>query len=220
MNKPMLSSLAVLGALALASAGAQAQVVNGNFQNGLASWSTYGDVVAQGGTMTLTTAYIDTEDLPFNLSGHAAVDIGMVEAAAGVAPYALDLSATEYGFEGSLSTQSFNVAAGQTLSFSWSFSTHETQFEDHAFVVIDGQAFTLATRSSAVAGQQSFSHVFSSAGTANLAFGVIDTVDGLGVSSLAVSNVQLTTAVPEPTPAAMLLAGLGVMGLLARRRRG
>lgn len=33
------------------------------------------------------------------------------------------------------------------------------------------------------------------------------------------SNVSLTAAVPEPETYAMLLAGLGIMGLLARRRK-
>jgi hypothetical protein len=41
------------------------------------------------------------------------------------------------------------------------------------------------------------------------------TVDSLGTS---LDNVQLTP-VPEPGSTAMLLAGLGAMGLISRRRR-
>lgn len=222
MNKLSLHALLSSAALTalLLSGGAQAQLVNGDFQNGLSGWSTTGDVLAQGGSMTLTTAFNDSEEGPFNLSGNPAEYITVVEAAAGVAAFGLDLSLDEYGVEGSLARQSFGVAAGQTLSFSWTFSTLETLYQDHAFIVLDGQVLTLASRSGGPFGAQSYSHTFSNAGTATLAVGVIDTGDAIGVSSLNISDVQLTTAVPEPAPAALLLAGLGIVGLLARRRRG
>lgn len=205
-------------ALALGAGAAQAQVVNGDFQNGLTGWTTIGDLLAASGELTLTTAFIDDQDGPFNLSGQPAAWIEGVETVAGVAPLALDLAFPDSAYEGSAAQQTFAVTAGQELSFSWRFSTLETGFLDHAFVAIDGIVTTLATRGTG-SGLQSFSHVFTQDGTVSLAFGVVDTGDVTGVSSLAISNVQLAAAVPEPAPAAMLLAGLGVLGLLAKRRR-
>ena len=52
-----------------------------------------------------------------------------------------------------------------------------------------------------------------SAGNYTLAFGT-------GLGSLKVDDVQISvTAVPEPETYAMMLAGLGLMGTIARRRK-
>lgn len=214
MTRPLLRTLAAVS-LAAAAGAAQAEISNPGFDPGLAGWTVLGDARGQSGVLTLTSAFTDVEDGPFNLTGSPAVFVGSLESAAGVAPLAFD-TALESATEGSLVRQSFTVAAGQTLSFSWSFNTQETLFDDHAFVVVDGQVFTLSTRGAGTNG--SFSHTFGSAGTTTLAFGVVDTTDVLGVSSLSVGNLTIT-AVPEPTSGALLLAGLGVVGLLARRQR-
>src|SRR6266568_723370 len=167
-----LVAIGALGLLALSGNAAYAQAAT----DSLAGWSVDGDVVSQSGAITLTTAYLDGGgDQPANLSGNSAVDIGTLESAAGVPLYGLDLSAEEYGTEGSLIGQSFAATAGQTLSFDWSFSTLETMFQDRAFVVIDGQVITLATVSAPGAATQSFSYTFAQSGTSTLSFGVIDT---------------------------------------------
>jgi MYXO-CTERM domain-containing protein len=209
------NTLAVLAA-AMAAAGhpALAQADTGS----LAGWSTFGDVVAPNGAITLTTAFAQKgdPDAPFNLSGTGAIDIAAVEAGAGLAAYALDLSDIEPATEGSLVAQSFAANAGDTLSFSWQFTTLETDFEDHAFAVINGQVLTLATRSAPVAAQP-FSIVLTQAGMVSLAFGVVDTVDVLGVSSLGISNLVLTP-VPEPGRALLWLSGLAALVVLRRQR--
>lgn len=204
-------------ALAALACSAQAQVGTGS----LSGWTSVGDAASQGGSLWLSTAFIDGVDdgggYPFASS---AVDIASVETAAGLAPYALDLAPDDYATEGSLVSQSFTASAGQRLSFQWSFSTAETLFEDHAFVVINGQVSTLATRSAPGAAVNSFSQLIGQDGLVRLSFGVVDTQDVLGVSVLRIDNLQLA-AVPEPMPSAMLLAGLGVLGWVgARRRRG
>jgi hypothetical protein len=184
-----------------------------------AAWQTVGDALVDADVVALTTAYAvaGDPDAPFNLSGTSAVGIAAVEAAAGLAPYALDLSEDETGTEGSVAWQSFAVLAGDTLSFDWRFTTAETDFEDHAFLVLDGQLTTLATRSAPGAGVQRFSHVFDSAGLATLAVGVIDTVDVLGVSTLSVANLQITP-IPEPATALLWAAGLGALAAWRRRQ--
>lgn len=201
-------------ALALLAGGAQAQATTGS----LTGWTVLGDVIAQAGAIKLTTAFLDGfTDQPLNLSGTSAAYISAVETVAGVPPLALDLPEPEYGQEGSVVAQSFAVAAGSTLTFSWSFSTVEDLFQDRAFAVVNGQIFTLATRSAPGLATQTFSYTFASAGVATLALGVIDTGDVLGVSTLSVSNLAVT-AVPEPATLALLLAGLGLVGVAARRR--
>lgn len=218
-SKHRLLAASAVSLLALLGNGAYAQATTGS----LAGWNVFGDAVSQTGAITLTTAEIeDLADRASNLSGAPAVDIGVLEGAAGVAPYALDLSEAEYGNQGSLVSQSFAATAGQTLSFDWSFSTLETTFEDRAFVVIGGQVLTLATRSAPGAATQGFSYTFAQSGTAKLSLGVIDTVDYLGVSSLSVRNLQLSTVaapIPEPATWALLAGGLGLVGWCGRRRQ-
>lgn len=180
-----------------------------------AAWSTAGDVVDTGATLTLTTAWLapGDPDAPFNLSGVAAVDIALVEAAAGVPAFALDRG-EDAATEGSVAGQSLAVAAGDTLRFDWTFDSVDGSFADHAFAVLDGQVFTLATGPGASAG--TFSHVFDAAATVSFAVGVVDLVDVLGVSTLGVAGLTLTPAVPEPGGLALMLAGGAV--LWARRR--
>jgi hypothetical protein len=173
-----------------------------------------GDVLDTGATLTLTSAYLDgAEDQPFNVSGQSASDIGLVEIEAGVPAYALDLSSSEYGTEGSLASLQLDVAAHQTISFRWTFTTQESLFEDHAFAVIGGQVFTLATRTQPGGALQSFSHTFDLPGAYTLSVGVIDTVDVLGVSRLTVQDLQVSS-VPEPAIGWLALAG----GLVLRRK--
>lgn len=213
--KPNTLHLAAAAALALcATSTVHAQAGTGS----LAGWSTLGDVVSLAGALQLSTAYLGVEgDEPHNLSGDSAVDIVLVEAGASLPPYALDLPEPEYAREGSLASQTFDVAAGDTLRFEWSFSTVEDLFQDHAFVVLNGQALTLATRSQPGAGQTAWTHTFAGAGPVTLALGIVNTGDYLGVSTLAVSNLSLTP-VPEPATLALWLAGLGLLGGAARRR--
>ena len=208
------SSLLAAAALAAFACGnAQAQATTGS----LAGWTVTGDAVSTGGQISVTSAYFDEAG---NLSGNSAEDATVVAPAAGVAIDALDIGG-EYAYEGSLVSQSFSALAGQTLSFDWSFTTLETEFLDNAFVVINGTLVSLATTAAPGLASQTYSYTFASSGSVAFSFGVVDTGDYTGTSELTVGNLKLSTvtAVPEPATHALLLAGLGLVGAVAARRR-
>lgn len=238
--KSLFRSASVL-ALLLAASGAQAAVTNGSFAS-LSGWSAVGDVSAQGSRAWLTTASLGFEDdFPataglFNLSGISAVGIGSpaeVETLISLAPGTLDpdMSNGIAAYEGSALQQSFIAGAGDTLSFQWQLFSNEGQggMADYAFIVIDGQKVDLASAAAASttsgvfgfayeSGIASYSYTFGQGGQHTLAFGVADVNDYNVTTALAIDNVQLT-AVPEPEQYALMLAGLGLIGAAARRRR-
>jgi hypothetical protein len=224
---------------------AQAQIVNGGFESGLTGWITYGDVSTQGNApagsakLFLTTAgpSNETDEFnaagvpigPFNESGTAAVIAGQpggLETLGGTALGAFDTFSLS-AIEGSLARQSFTAQAGDIFSFTWNFGTRETAL-DHAFVVIDGVVTTLNSAVNPTApgtgndlfqtGYQSFSSSFTTSGTHTVAFGVVDLNDTAVRSSLSIDQVQIS-AVPEVDGRIMLLAGLGGLGLLLKRRK-
>ena len=224
-------------ALALAAGSASAQIVNGNF-NGLNGWSTTGDAAAVGGNhLVLTNAYDGSDDVDGvnrNLSGNAPTVAGPFENFVGIAPGSLDYDPAnvQQAQEGSAAMQSFSAAAGSRLTFQWDLSTTETSTDpsvaDLAFVVIDGQMITLANTLAATApgsgdyatqtGWMNYSATFANGGTHTIAFGIVDEGQLTDTSALSVTGVNIS-AVPESSGFAMLAAGLGLLGLQARRRR-
>ena len=243
MKHYAIHTLAALAAL-LPLGAANAAVVNGSFESGLAGWSMLGDASTQAtvgsvgaidgaAQLSLTTAsLLFDDDLAgvgaFNLSAtDTAAAGGTLEGFVGLAPGALDpdpLNAVQ-AYEGSAVSQSFTASAGQTLSFRFNFLSKDTLPGDFGFVVIDGAMFKLAdtTWLSAPAGrwtQQTgyglFTHVFSTGGPHTLAFGVVDVGDFNASSALLIDTVQVS-AVPEPGTYALMLGGLVALAL---RRRG
>lgn len=237
-NKQVWKRVIVSSALAMAFAGNAMAVTNGSFNDGLNGWSALGDVNLQAGAILMTTASVDFEDdFPeaagaFNASGNAAAEVavvGGVEDFIGIPLGALD-SNEQFAFEGSVLKQTFNVNAGDTLSFNWNFFTNETSTgADYAFVSINGALTTLATPLDAAnsslpyaytTGFQTFSQTFDAASSVTLAFGVVDVNDYNVTSALWFDNVALNVAVvPEPETYAMLLAGLGLLGFASRRQQ-
>lgn len=231
----MIKQTLLAASLGLLFAGNALALGNGDFSSGLTGWNTLGDVAVQSGAALMTTASVDFEDdFPavagaFNASGVAAADIAVIETSLGLAAYALDLNAVDSASEGSLLKQIFNVDAGDTLSFDWNFFTNEGVGADYAFVSINGNVTTLASVAAAdvagvtyawSTGVTAFSQVFAAATTVDLAFGVVDRSDYTVTSALTIDNVTVIAApVPEADTYALMGLGLGLVGLLARRRK-
>ena len=183
---------------------------------GLNGWLPLGDVSLQATDLLLTTAYVDgVDDEAGNLSGLSAVPAATLEAFAGLAPLALDLSASDYATEGSIALRSLTVQAGDTLRLHWSFSSQDASFADHAFVVIGSDVLSLANALQAPAGPRTLVYTFATGGSVLLAAGVVDSVDTLGVSTLRISGFEVSP-VPEPASLSLALAGLGLMAGLLR----
>jgi hypothetical protein len=231
-------------ALALAAGSASAQVVNGQFDNGLAGWTTGGDAAVVGNHLSLSNAYDATDDTAGanrNLSGNAPLVSGQpggLEDGAGVAQQALDPNAAAgiTATEGSVASQSFLAAAGSKLSFQWDLSTldqsGDPSLADIAFVVLDGKLTVLGNAldaGTAIVGGSYAAHTgwadwsttLANGGTHTVAFGIADIGDFVTSSALDVSDVTLTSpsAVPESSTLASMAAGLGLLALQARRRR-
>ena len=218
---------------------AMAAITNGGFAgNSLTGWSILGDVTTQSGGAFLTTASLAQDDFPedaatFNASGTAAYDIslGGFETFAGLNTG--DLDTPDFAYEGSLLKQIITVDAGDTLSFNWNMFSNENgealPKSDYAFVAINGVKTTLSSATNTLipsvpydfsTGASLFSQTFANAAQINLVFGVVDVTDYGVTSALWLDNVKLVAApIPEPETYAMLLAGLGVVGAMARRRK-
>lgn len=172
------------------------------------TWQAFGDVTTAGGVATLTTAAFESGEAP--ASGHSALLWPELEAALGTA---FDADT----FEGSALQSSFMAAAGTKVTLQWSLVTEafDPAFADRLYAVIDGQAQALAQATGTPQqGQASFT--FATGGTHTLAFAVLDVNDTTGLTSVSLSGLAVTPAVPEPAPLALLLAGLAVVA--ARRR--
>ena len=226
---------------------AQAQIVNGGFESGLTGWTTHGDVSTQGNAqgnipagaskLFITTAGLQADEFdaagtsigPFNASGKSAVLAGVaggLESLSGNTIGSFDAFG-QFAVEGSVASQTFSALAGNTLSFVWNFGTRETGL-DHAFVVIDGVLTTLNRAVNPTApgsandlfqtSYQSFSSSFTRSGSHTITFGVVDLTDTAVRSSLSIDQVQIS-AVPEADVRLMMLAGLGSLAWLMKRRK-
>lgn len=172
-----------------------------------------GDVFPWGDGIAMTTAATESGETP--LSGSSALVFDTLEAQ-------LDLPAGTLPsdvLEGSAFRLQFTLDAPARVGFDWALSTldYDPAFADRAFVQVDGGALQWLSSVGPDLLSGRFSHVFASAGTHTLALGLVDVGDTAGLSVLSADGLAVA-AVPEPATTALLLAGLGLVGVAARRR--
>ena len=110
-------------------------------------------------------------------------------------------------------SQSFNAVAGATYTLSFDL-THNPYSHGAGLDVFVGGNHYAFDGSTPVT---NYSFNFTTAG--GLQALVFSSVGGDGYSGAVLDNVSVTAAVPEPETYAMLLAGLGLVGAIARRRK-
>lgn len=127
----------------------------------------------------------------------------------------------------SLSTNLANLTAPSSISqsvtnvtsFQWFFQANDYMpYNDWGYVSLNGVATTLSSVAAVGDYGNSGWHTynFGSTFSGNLGFGVNNAIDNSYSSQLYVQNV---VAVPEPETYAMVLAGLGLLGFVARRKQ-
>jgi hypothetical protein len=137
-------------------------------------------------------------------------------------PNGLDLAALTFHLDWDSTKLSYNAAATTVLGLDW------TQLSSAAFVQVNDAPGTFSVDgildpSHPVApGASSLNLSFTglAAGVHSVKYSLLLT-DASFADTFAEGNVAVTvSAIPEPSPQALLLAGLGVFGLLSLRHRG
>jgi len=207
----------------------------------LATGTAGGDVLATSTSLFMTTALNADDDngINFNLSGGMPLMAGGdLETVAGhpAGEYDIDL----FDNSGSMATEgsvyvlkNVVINAGDTLSFAWTFYTNEPEMggmKDAAyFSVLNHFTTVLANAADGITGDAglsgyraatsgSFNYTFTSAGSYDLVFAVVDTDDSITSSALMINDATITP-VPEAETYALMLAGLGLVGLMVKRSK-
>lgn len=130
----------------------------------------------------------------------------------------------------SVSTDSATLYGDATLtgnvnsltSFSWNFTAGDYMpFDDTAWFSLNGGGQTYLSSVGAVGdygNSGNNTYTFATPFTGSIQFGIANTMDSALNSQVTISNLQVA-AVPEPESYALMLAGLGMMGVVARRRK-
>lgn len=111
-------------------------------------------------------------------------------------------------------SQSFNYAANTTYTLSFDVSRNPNGSYTALNVNVNGGDHLYAGTSTPT----TYTFNFTTGATGGSQLLTFSSVGGDGYSGAVLDNVSLTAAVPEPETYAMLLAGLGLLGFMLRRK--
>ncbi|MEL7036767.1 MAG: PEP-CTERM sorting domain-containing protein [Cyanobacteria bacterium J06592_8] len=226
LNKYSFSTLITTLTVAV-TAPAQALIINGGFETGdFTGWQTIGD-------SSIETNAFGTGPTEGTFQALVTTDFGSnsdraIENFLNLSNGTLDNLSTTNATQGSAISQTFDVTAGQTLSFRWNFLTDEftpTVFNDMAFVSLAGVGQKLADTNSTFVlssvssfneetGFATFSKTFDTSETIKLGIGVLDVLDSAVDSGLLIDEVTLTPKNIDPKPVPEPLSILGSLTAL------
>lgn len=201
--KKLLATLALLASPLLALAATPNLVVNGSFEDNLLAkgqWSNFGSLNGWTGV----GAGIELRN---NIAGSAFDGLNYVE---------LDTTKNSSMF------QTIATTAGQSYNFSFAYANRpDTPVSTNGldWTVDGGTTWTALPALPAATGNNNwstFSTSFVAGASTRIGFRATGTSDTVGSS---LDKVSLTTAVPEPETYALMLAGLGALAFVARRRK-
>ncbi len=211
-------------------------LVNGGFESGFTGWTTAGDVTidtslfGSGPTAGLQEARLKT-------NGPTEQTLSQLQSFFSLPAGTLNGLGNGNVDEGSAIKQTFAANAGDVLSFDWNFLTRQTTpdvLNDFAYVVLNGQAITLANTHSTFFPTattyfhethfQTYTYNIPTTGNFTLGFSVVDVGipgnHGRIISALELDNIQLVTpSSPVPEPATVLLLGSSFLGMMGFRRK-
>ena len=235
MKRVLLSAL-----LAATALQASAGIVNGSFESGLTSWTTFGSTGVFDNPPTSGTTTDGFKSARVTALFGGASNAAGLEAFVGVSDAALRAIKSPPGYtpafiNGGAIQQTFTVGAGgDTLQFDWRFATNETTLaNDFSFFVLDGIALALGDTGgtgtvfgSGVAGYTRATDWITrtvplGAGSHTLSFAALQGANTNRESSLLVDKVRLQSdaAAPIPEPVSLGLVGLGLLAFGCNRRR-
>jgi hypothetical protein len=198
-------SASLLGAIGIVAVAMAAPANAATVDFSTTPWSSTGNASSGApGSATLSTGsspIAPTDALPPSNALQTFLGVGAGD---------LDTSSGDQAFEGSAFLANF--AAGDTLTFNWTFSLFPNDL-DYAFVLLPG----LSTPTVLSGSSGTFNTTFASAG--RFAVGIVDIGDAAGDSTFSISAAD-ATPVPAPiaAPAALIaIAGMGYKKLRQRK---
>lgn len=225
-----------------AAGAAPVALVNQGYESlGLAGWTFtngIGNVAATaetsivaGGNEWVITPY-ETQMAQLNSSG---TSISNLDAFFGLSADTINAAVVGDAINGAGIKQSFAGLSGDTVTQFWDFVARDSSTflaNDSAFVVVNGQVTVLASiqdggievGSYGHSDWQSFTYTLPADGTYTLGFGVVNTRDRVAPAALFLDNQLVSSvpdpvsSVPEPATYTMLIAGLGLLGFMAKRK--